>query len=189
MAGDIRSLFLNGTVGSGKTTTAEALHRILIDDGISSAVVDLDQLRRAWPAPPNDRFNQELVLRNLQAVAGNYRHAGVGRIIVAGVIEHAADVERYRQSLGGRELSLVRLKPTIGTVQKRLRHRHEAGSPDLSWHQDRSVELEGILDKVRLDTHVVELWLRVGVPSPVRDGCSILIMLLVRALTPAGTVL
>ena len=162
MTGEVRSVFLNGTVGSGKTTTAEALHRLLTDDGLSSAMVDMDQLRRSWPAPPEDQFNQELALRNLQAVAGNYRYSGVRRLILAGVIERAADVYRYREALGGGELSLVRLKLPINTVHERLRHRHDAGGPELMWHLDRSVKLEEILNEAQLDTHVVEL----GTASP-----------------------
>ena len=38
---DLESVFLNGTVGAGKTTTGEALHWLLADDGISNAVIDL----------------------------------------------------------------------------------------------------------------------------------------------------
>ena len=46
---DLESVFLNGTVGAGKTTTGEALHWLLAADGISNAVIDLDELRRSWP--------------------------------------------------------------------------------------------------------------------------------------------
>ncbi|WP_148667455.1 ATP-binding protein [Arthrobacter sp. Hiyo1] len=42
MAMDLESVFLNGTVGAGKTSTGEALHWLLADDGISNAVIDLE---------------------------------------------------------------------------------------------------------------------------------------------------
>ncbi len=152
---DLESVFLNGTVGAGKTTTGEALHWLLADDGISNAVIDLDALRRSWPAPSTDRFNHELELRNLQAVAGNYREVGVRRLILAGVLEQAAEVDRYRAALGGGKLTVIRLEAPIETIQERLRNRHEPNSPELAWHLDRSVELDEILTEARLDTHVV----------------------------------
>ncbi|MCZ9884513.1 AAA family ATPase [Arthrobacter sp. B2a2-09] len=155
MAMDLESVFLNGTVGAGKTTTGEALHWLLADDGISNAVIDLDALRRSWPAPSTDRFNHELELRNLQAVAGNYREVGVRRLILAGVLEQAAEVDRYRAALGGGKLTVIRLEAPIETIQERLRNRHEPNSPELAWHLDRSVELDEILTEARLDTHVV----------------------------------
>lgn len=152
---DIEGVFLNGTVGAGKTTTGEALHRLLIDDGVSSAVIDLDELRRSWPVPATDRFNHELELRNLQAVAGNYREVGVRRFILSGVLEHPAEVDRYRAALGGGKLTVVRLEASIEAIHERLRSRHEPDSPELSWHLHRSVELHEILTDARLDTHIV----------------------------------
>ncbi|WP_345447811.1 AAA family ATPase [Arthrobacter gyeryongensis] len=155
MAMDLESVFLNGTVGAGKTTTGEALHWLLADDGISNAVIDLDELRRSWPAPATDRFNHELELRNLQAVAGNYRDVGVRRFIVAGVIEQPSEVDRYRAALGGGKLTVIRLDASIEAIHERLRNRHEPNSHELTWHLDRSVELDEILSETRLETHVV----------------------------------
>lgn len=152
---DLESVFLNGTVGAGKTTTGEALHWLLADDGISNAVIDLDELRRSWPAPSTDRFNHELELRNLQAVAGNYRDAGVRRFILAGVLEQPTEVDRYRAALGGGKLTVIRLDASIETIHERLRNRHEPNSRQLTWHLHRSVELDGILSEARLETHVV----------------------------------
>jgi hypothetical protein len=157
MATHIESVFLNGTVGSGKTTTGEALHRLLADDGISNAVIDLDELRRSWPVPATDRFNHELELRNLQSVAGHYRGVGVRRFIVAGVVEHPAEVDRYRAALGGGDLTVVRLDPSLETIQERLRNRHQPDSRELAWHLNRSVELNQILNAARLDAHVVPI--------------------------------
>lgn len=152
---ELESVFLNGTVGAGKTTTGETLHRLLADNGISNAMIDLDQLRRSWPAPPTDRFNHELELENLQAVATNYREVGVRRFILAGVLEDLAEVERYRLALGGGKLTVIRLDPPLDVVQERLRNRHDPGSTELSWHLHRSGELQGILTTARLEAHVM----------------------------------
>jgi hypothetical protein len=155
MATELESVFLNGTVGSGKTATGDALHRLLTDDGIPNAVIDLDALRRSWPAPSTDRFNHELELRNLHAVAGNNREIGVRRFILSGVLECRAEVDRYRAALGGGTLTVIRLDAPIETVRERLRSRHEPDSPDLHWHLDRSVELNTILARARVDDQVV----------------------------------
>ena len=159
---ELESVFLNGTVGAGKTTTGETLHRLLADEGISNAMIDLDQLRRSWPAPPNDRFNHELELKNLQSVAGNYREVGVRRFILAGVLEDPAEVDRYRLAQGGGKLTVIRLDPPLDAVRERLRNRHDADSAELSGHLHRSGELHGILTEARLETHV----LAVGRQSP-----------------------
>ena len=152
---ELESIFLNGTVGAGKTTTGETLHRLLSEDHISNAMIDLDQLRRCWPAPPADRFNHELELKNLQSVAANYREVGVRRFILAGVLEDPAEVNRYRMALGGGKLTVIRLDPPLSTVRERLRNRHRPDSAELSWHLHRSGELQGILTKARLEAHVI----------------------------------
>lgn len=157
MRSELESIFLNGTVGAGKTTTAEILHDQLTDEGVSSAMIDLDQIRRCWPAPATDPFNHELELRNLHSLAENYRQVGVQRIILAGVLEDPAEEERYRIAVGGGKLTVIRLEPPLETVHERLRNRHESDSEELSWHLERSVELQNILTHARLDAHVVAI--------------------------------
>jgi len=63
-----RALFINGTVGAGKTTTAHEIGTLLQDRGTPYAIIDLDSLRNAWPSPPDDRFNLEPELQNLAAI-------------------------------------------------------------------------------------------------------------------------
>src|SRR5688500_5736343 len=85
-----RALFINGTVGAGKTTTANEIAMLLQHRGIPYAIIDLDSLRNAWPSPPDDRFNLELELQNLAAVVTNFRNAGAEIFILAGVLEIVA---------------------------------------------------------------------------------------------------
>jgi len=66
------ALLITGTVGSGKTTVAETISELLVERGMTHAVVDLDQLRLSWPPPVGDRFSYALELANLRAVAANY---------------------------------------------------------------------------------------------------------------------
>jgi adenylylsulfate kinase len=104
------SLFINGTVGVGKSTVASHLSHLLRSSGRPHAVIDLDDVRRSWPSPENDPFNQELELRNLTALAANFSEAGAELFIIAGVIEEATEVRRYREALGTADCSFLDLQ-------------------------------------------------------------------------------
>ena len=86
-----RALLLTGTVGVGKTTVAAAIGDLLRERQVANAVVDLDELRRAWPAPAGDRFTTSVMLGNLSAVAANYLGHGFSTLVLAGVLETVED--------------------------------------------------------------------------------------------------
>ena len=151
-----RALFLNGTVGVGKSTTADAVSALLIERGIPHAIIDLDALRAGWPAPDGDPFNTALELANLRPVAANHRAAGAQVLILPGVIEDAAEVPRYRDALGGLPLTVVRLTvdPAIGEARLRARHRDDDAAA--AWHLHRFGELDAVLDAARIPGPVVD---------------------------------
>ncbi|MBH9343620.1 AAA family ATPase [Pseudomonas aeruginosa] len=152
----MQSLFLNGTVGVGKSTVAEALAGRLAGRGVAHALLDLAAIRHCWPAPADDPFNLALELRNLAVLAANYRAAGAQRLILAGGLERRADLARYRDALGGGRLSLCRLQASPETLAARLRIRHASDPQGLAWHLRRSAELDAILREAALDDLVVE---------------------------------
>jgi hypothetical protein len=139
-------LLVTGTVGVGKGTVADAVARLLADRGIAHALVDLDQIRLLWPPPESDRFNLAVELRNLAALAANYRAAGAQRLVLAGVIERGADRVAYEQACGGR-LCVVRLCGELSLIQRRLRERHRDDAGQRAWHLERCLELDAILDQ------------------------------------------
>lgn len=141
----VACLLLTGTVGSGKTATAYAIGEQLRQRGTRHAVIDLDELRRSWPAPPDDPFNSALELANLGVVSRNYRSAGASRIVVAGVVEGPRAADRYSVAVGV-PVIICRLRVELGRVRSRLIARHEPG-PLLEWHLHRSGQLDGILDR------------------------------------------
>ncbi|WP_426520923.1 AAA family ATPase [Diaminobutyricibacter sp. McL0618] len=149
-------VFLNGTVGAGKTTTADALSKQVSQSGVHNAIIDLDDIRRSWPAPAGDPFNHELELRNLAVLVANYREAGAERIILAGVVEVRSELARYRAAVQSERMFVARLVVDPDVVKARLLQRH-AGDPEaIDWHLDRAVQLEHILDEAECDDEVFD---------------------------------
>ncbi|GAA1599797.1 ATP-binding protein [Kribbella karoonensis] len=152
------TVLINGSVGTGKTTTAEALGAELERRDIPGATIDVDWLRRAWPAPSDDPFQTTLALDNLQTIAANFRRAGAQVLIVAAVIETPDELRRTAIALGSNQLLHVRLTAASDTVLSRLTVRHSDDAAALEWHAQRHPELARILDQagftndLRIDT-------------------------------------
>ena len=128
-SGAPRALLLIGAVGVGKTTTTDAIADELEVRSIPGAAFDLDWLRRAWPAPPDDRFNNRLELAALDAVSAVHRDAGAQVLVAAGVIEERADRASYETAFGC-PLTVVRLTAPRELVRARLHRRHEGDPAD-----------------------------------------------------------
>ena len=144
-------LALSGPVGVGKTTVLYEIHDILCERSVPHACVETDALTHSWPA--QGYFNDVMGLRNLASVWANFRAAGAARLVVAGVVERAADLEGYRRAVPGAAITTCRLLASEATRLARLRTReHGAG---LEWHLRRTVELERVLDAARLEDFVV----------------------------------
>ncbi len=152
---DRSALLITGTVGAGKTAVAVMVGHVLSQAGIPNAVVDLDWLRRSWPAPRRDRFNSDVELRNLKPVAHNYFSAGAVRLLMAGVVETRAARDRYQDVLGI-PLLICRLRVALPVVHARLVRRHAGDQVGLRWHVDRSRELDGILEEAAVEDVTVE---------------------------------
>lgn len=150
-----QTLFLTGSVGVGKTTTAYAAGELLVERGVPHAVIDLDALRRGWPAPEADPFNSALELANLRAYAANARAAGALVLILAGVAEDVRAVGRYSEATGA-PLTLVRLTTRAAEADRRLRCRHAEDPAGLAWHLHRFPELEAALDAADLPGPVID---------------------------------
>jgi adenylylsulfate kinase len=149
------ALLITGSVGVGKTTVADVAGELLAEAGVPNAVIDLDWLRRAWPAPPSDPFHGRLTMRNLRPVAANYLEAGAERLVLAGVIESRAERRAHEEALGV-PLTVCRLHVDLDEVQRRLKARHALDPDGLGWHLDRAGELTPILEAARVEDFVVD---------------------------------
>jgi len=149
-------VLLNGTVGAGKTTVAEALSELDREQGVPHAVLDLDGIRRLWPSPEGDPFQLELELQNLGCVAANFRRAGARHLILAGVLESPAELPRYRHALGTADLLVCRLTVDASTAHARLSRRHADDPAGLAWHLERTGRLADILERADLNDVVVD---------------------------------
>ncbi|WP_406445532.1 AAA family ATPase [Streptomyces sp. NBC_00631] len=150
-----QALLINGTVGVGKTTVAEAVGDLLADAGVPHAVLDLDWLRKSWPAPRGDRFNFRMLMRNLRSIASNYLNAGATRLILAGVVEHQDERKQLADAVGV-DLTVCWLRAELPVIHQRLAHRHDNEPEALQWHLDRSAELDGILSRAAVDDFTVD---------------------------------
>lgn len=151
----IDAVFVNGTVGAGKTTLAEEISRQEGEAGVVHGLIDVDALRRLHPAPADDPFAHAVEMVNLRDVARNLRNAGARRLVLAGVIEEVEEVPRYRAALDSRGLLVVRLVVRPDIAAARLHRRHERDD-EREWHVARSPRLAAILDAAALDDLVLD---------------------------------
>ena len=146
MAG-VDAVWINGSVGTGKTTTANLLGDELERRGIPGAVIDVDELARAWPAPDGDPFRSELALANVAAVAANFRAHGAQVIVAAGVIEEPLWVPRWAAALGAERMLHVVLTIDPVVAAARIRARHIGDESGRDWHLRRHPQLADILER------------------------------------------
>ncbi len=153
-----RLLVVNGATGAGKTATASAIRDVLGDAGVHVAIIDADALCQARPEPPNDPYQQHLLMLGLAALAPIYRARGYGCIVMAKVVEEPEDRDRYARVFAGRvgpaQVSVVRVTAAEETRAERITAREPAGR----WREfglARSRELDEILDDLDLDDGVV----------------------------------
>ncbi len=145
-----------GPVGIGKSSAADAISEILqYEYAYPHAVVDLDHVRRAYPAPSEDRFNMELGFNNLAAVWRNYCRAGAKCLIIPSVMESAEHLERICVAVPGAQLFVVRLVASLEVNHARIRGR-EKEINSLNWHLQRSTQLSRELAEKRLEHVLVD---------------------------------
>lgn len=143
-------LWLIGTAGAGKTTTAWALYSQLADEGVRVAYVDGDQMGMAYPARPEDPDCDQVKARGLGAVWPGFRAAGAQCLIVSGLVDRAATVADYAAQVPDTAMTLVELRVGSEELRDRLIGR---GSENLI---EPAVALAAALEREPLTEHRVD---------------------------------
>ena len=113
---------ITGPPGAGKSSAATLVHDALGDAGVANALLELDELDRAYPPVGFDRQHAHAA-----ALAASYRAAGHELLIVTATLEDDAWTAALRTALGAEELLLVRLEAAPATLERRIRAREPAG--------------------------------------------------------------
>jgi hypothetical protein len=125
-----RALVLTGGLGTGKTALAQEVVAVAAERQLAVAAIDLDWL--GWVTGAALAPDQ-LIERNLRAVANNFTTAGVQHLVLARALLSARAYAGLRDALLDWEVFTVHLVASAATARRRLRRR------------DTGVELEGHL--------------------------------------------
>lgn len=151
----VPTILVTGPVGVGKSTVAEAMGYLLLDEKIAHGNVDLDQLTACYPRPADDDvWGSNLGLANLAALWRNYERAGARRLIINRVIEARSELDGYRRAVPGADILIARLRATPKTLRARVRQRARGMSTE--WQLARAVELAAQMDKDPFEDLLIE---------------------------------
>ena len=125
-------VLITGVYGAGKSSVAVQIAYLLEQQQRPFALLDLDYF--AWGAADfsSDDAPDFLMLRNVAAVAANYREAGVGTFVVAWFVRDR-DALRSVQEAVGVPLRVVRLTVPLEGIRQRLASDPTAERADNAW--------------------------------------------------------
>jgi hypothetical protein len=108
-------VLITGVYGSGKSSVAAEITYLLEQRDQPYALLDLDYL--GWVG--DHAMGHRLMLRNLAAVAPNYRDAGIELFVVAYFVRDLSALHSVREALGV-PLRVVRLSVPWPDIEQRL---------------------------------------------------------------------
>ncbi len=90
-------MLITGVFGAGTSSVAEEIAHILENRGYPYAALDLDWL--GWFSAGDEAAHFRILRKNLAAVVGNYRAAGVRLFILAYAVPDSAQLEDLKSEL------------------------------------------------------------------------------------------
>jgi hypothetical protein len=117
---DARGVLVIGNFGTGKTSVIEELAELLESRDIRYAAIDLDWL--GWFDPgdgTDDHGVSPVLLRNVDAVVGNYYEIGIRRFALARAMQTPRELADLQRTLA-MPLTTVRLTLPIQEIERRL---------------------------------------------------------------------
>jgi adenylylsulfate kinase-like enzyme len=112
-------VLITGVYGAGKSSVAVEIAYLLEQQQRPFALLDLDYFGWGGADFSSDDASHFLMLRNVAAVAANYREAGVGTFVVAWFVRDR-DALRSVQEAVGVPLRVVRLTVPLEGIRQRL---------------------------------------------------------------------
>jgi adenylylsulfate kinase len=112
-------VLITGVYGSGKSSVAAEISYVLEQRRQPHALLDLDYLGWGGNNFDDHAAGFSLTLRNLAAVASNYRDAGISVFIVAYFIRDHHSLDAVREATGV-PLRVVRLSVALRDIEQRL---------------------------------------------------------------------
>jgi adenylylsulfate kinase len=117
--GSAGGVLITGVYGSGKSAVAAEISYLLERRRQPHALLDLDYLGWGGANFDDHAAGLGLMLRNLAAVASNYREAGISVFIVAYFIRNHAALGAVREATGV-PLRVVRLSVPLPEIERRV---------------------------------------------------------------------
>jgi hypothetical protein len=117
-----------GPTGVGKSTIGFQLLVRYVNDGLTAAYVDLDQISFARPGPDGDPGGHRLKAAGLAAMWRTYRAAGATHLIATGPIDSEEALQAYARALPAARVTAFRLHAGPAELRSRILSRGEGGS-------------------------------------------------------------
>jgi hypothetical protein len=112
-------VLITGVYGSGKSTVAAEIAYLLEQRRQPCALLDLDFLGWGVDDTHDEAAGFGLMLRNLAAVASNYREAGISVFVMACFVSGHDELRGIREAVGV-PLRVVRLSLPLPDIEQRL---------------------------------------------------------------------
>jgi adenylylsulfate kinase len=137
-------VLITGVYGSGKSSVAAEITWLLEQQQRPYALLDLDYFGWGGADFSSHDASYFLMLRNVAAVAANYREAGVGTFVVAWFVRDHAALRSVQEAVGV-PLRVVRLTVPLEGIRQRLATDPTAGrTGDLREAEAQIAAAEGV---------------------------------------------
>ena len=112
-------VLITGVYGAGKSTVAAEISYLLEQHRQPYALLDLDFLGWGVNSFDGDADENPFLLRNLAAVASNYREGGISVFVLARFVSSGEELRGIREAVGV-PLRVVRLTVPLPDIEQRL---------------------------------------------------------------------
>jgi chloramphenicol 3-O-phosphotransferase len=116
---DARAVLVTGAYGAGKTSLIEEAAEVLEERHVRYAAIDLDWLCWFDPGSPDHAAAVPTLLKNIDAVVGNYYDAGVRLFALARTMETQREVDAVGAAMA-MPMTTVRLTAPLDEIERRL---------------------------------------------------------------------